>query len=100
VSDERLVWLIYDITKNKTRTKIAKACINLGLYRVQKSVFLGKLNSNRLDELGLICEDLIDEEKDSIYIFPLCESDYKKVKLMGQAFDKKLVSDEVLEQFF
>jgi CRISPR-associated protein Cas2 len=38
-----LVWLIYDIAENKPRNKIAKACKQAGLIRVQKSVFLGKL---------------------------------------------------------
>ena len=100
MKSEKLIWLIYDICSNKKRSKISKACIDMGLYRVQKSVFLGKLNINRLDELAMICEELMDEDSDSVYIFPLCDEDYKKVKLLGQAFDKELVSDEVLEQFF
>ena len=47
-----------------------------------------------------MCEDLINGEADSVYIFPLCEDDFKKVKLLGQAFDKKLVSAELLAKFF
>ncbi|HDH13173.1 MAG TPA: CRISPR-associated endonuclease Cas2 [Nitrospirae bacterium] len=96
---EKLVWVIYDISKNKSRTRIAKACQNIGLFRVQKSVFLGSLNNNRIDELKVMCEDMIDEEVDSVYIFPMCEDDFRKVKLLGQAFDRKLVSDE-LEALF
>ena len=96
---EKLVWVVYDIVDNKKRSKIAKACQNKGLYRVQKSVFLGTLNRNQLDELGLKCLDAIDEDADSIYIFPMCEDDFKKVKLLGQAFDKKLVSAELLAKF-
>ena len=37
-----LVWVIYDIVKDKTRTLIARACKQYGLYRVQKSAFLGQ----------------------------------------------------------
>ncbi|MBI5206645.1 MAG: CRISPR-associated endonuclease Cas2 [Candidatus Firestonebacteria bacterium] len=96
---DKLVWLIYDISKNKIRNKIAKACKNKGLYRVQKSVFLGKLNSNQIDELKIMCEDIINPEIDSVYIFPMCEDDFKKVKLLGQAFDKELVTDEVKALF-
>lgn len=96
---EKLVWIIYDITENKIRSMIAKTCKGKGLYRVQKSVFLGTLNKNQIDELKIMCDDIIDEEKDSVYIFPMCEDDFKKVKLLGQAFDKKLVSDEVKELF-
>ncbi len=92
---ETLVWLIYDITIDKSRTKIAKRCKEAGLYRVQKSVFLGTIDRNRLDELSMEIEDLIDEDTDSVYIFPLCQSDFKKVQTLGQAFDEELVTDEI-----
>lgn len=90
-----LVWVIYDITNNKTRNRVAIRCKQAGLYRVQKSVFLGNLNLNEIDELSLQCEEEIDTDTDSVYIFPMCDKDFKKVKLLGQAFDKKLVTDEV-----
>jgi len=95
-----LLWVIYDIVNTKKRNKIAKACKGYGLYRVQKSAFLGNLNRNEIDELSLRCEDIMDKDKDSLYIFPMCDEDFKKVKLLGQAFDKKLVSDEVIAKFF
>lgn len=96
---DKLVWIIYDIVENKTRGRIAKACKNKGLYRVQKSAFLGTLNNNQIDELKVFCDDIIDSEVDSVYIFPMCEDDFKKVKLLGQAFDKNLVADEVKALF-
>jgi len=95
-----LTWVVYDIVDDKKRGKVAKACKGYGLYRVQKSVFLGRLNNNQIDELAIMAKDIIDEEKDSVYVFPLCDDDFKKVKLLGQAFDKKLVSDEILAKFF
>ena len=95
-----LAWVIYDITVDKDRTKVAKMCKNAGLYRVQKSVFLGDIEKNRLDELHLECEEHIDEETDSLYIFPMCEDDFRKIKTAGNAFDRKLVSDEILSMFF
>ena len=93
--DEQLIWLIYDIQKNKIRTKIAKASLESGLYRVQKSVFLGAINKSRLKELRLRISDLIDEDNDSVYIFPMCEADFKKTVLLGQAFDEEMITDEV-----
>ena len=94
-----LVWAIYDISKNKTRTKIVKLCKNIGLYRVQKSVFLGKLEPNDIDELKVQSGDLIDEKTDSVYIFPMCDADFKKAVLLGQAFDEALVTDKIKELF-
>jgi CRISPR-associated protein Cas2 len=35
-----------------------------------------------------------------VYIFPMDEQSFKKVQLLGQAFDKELVSDEVITKFF
>jgi homocysteine S-methyltransferase len=46
---ETLVWLLYDISKDKSRNKVAKRCLEAGLYRVQLSVFLGTIERNRLD---------------------------------------------------
>ncbi len=71
----------------------------MGLYRVQKSVFLGTMENSDIDSLTLQCKENMDEETDSVYIFPLCEQDFKKVKLLGQAFDKDLVTDEVKALF-
>ena len=94
------VWVMYDITENKIRNKIVRYCKNAGLYRVQKSIFLGDIAKNRIDELHLQCEEIIDMESDSVYIFPMCETDFKSIKTSGNAFDKKLVSDEILSMFF
>ncbi len=90
-----LTWVIYDISDDKVRNKIAKTCKNKGLYRVQKSAFLGTINKNQIDELRLKCEDVIDLDNDSVYIFPMCEDDFRKVKLLGNSFDKKLISDKI-----
>lgn len=95
-----LVWVIYDITENKVRQKISDRCKSYGLYRVQKSVFLGDLNTNERDSLGIECEELIDTDRDSIYIFPMDDQSFKKVQLIGQAFDRELVSDDVITKFF
>lgn len=95
-----IVWVIYDIVENKIRSQVARTCLDYGLYRVQKSVFLGELNANERDSLSLECEGLIDGDTDSVYIFPMDESSFKKIKLIGQAFDKDLVTDEIITKFF
>jgi CRISPR-associated protein Cas2 len=94
-----LTWVIYDIVKDKPRAQVAKACLRAGILRVQYSVFLGELNANEIDELALALKNLIDEETDRIYVFPMCKEDFAKVRLLGQAFDKKLVSNEIRELF-
>lgn len=63
-------------------------------------MFLGNLNANERDSLALECEAEIDLNIDSLYVFPMDDESFRKVKLLGQAFDRKLVSDEVLTKFF
>lgn len=95
-----ICWVLYDIQKDKPRGKVAKMCKQSGLYRVQKSVFLGSLEDNEKDTLQLMVSDLIDEETDSVYIFPMSKNELRHTVLLGQAFDKKLVTDDVKALFF
>jgi len=95
-----LVWVIYDISDDNIRSRVSRICLDYGLYRVQKSVFLGNLNANERDSIALQCEEIIDLDIDSVYIFPMDDKSFKKVKLIGQAFDRELVSDEVVTKFF
>ncbi len=91
-----LTFVVYDISKNRTRTKIAKRCLDFGLYRVQKSVFLGDIEANRVEEIVLASKELMNEETDSVYVFPLCREDFDKVRIVGQGFDQKMVADQVV----
>jgi CRISPR-associated protein Cas2 len=90
-----LTWVLYDIVQDRKRDKAAKACLQAGLYRVQKSAYLGSLAESERDELTLRLEALIDLESDSVYIFPMCRPDFSKVSLLGRAFDEQLVTDEL-----
>lgn len=90
-----LTWVLYDITNDRQRGKAARACLQIGLYRVQKSVFLGTLNDNEMDELVVRLETFIDADRDSVYVFPMCRTDFAKAVLLGQAFDESLVTDEL-----
>ena len=91
---------MYDIKDNKARTRVAKCCKQAGLYRVQYSVFLGMLTASEKDSLELEIQDLIDEEEDSVYIFPMSKNELQSTTLLGQAFDKDMVTDEVRALFF
>jgi CRISPR-associated protein Cas2 len=90
---------MYDISENKTRNKAAKYCKNKGLYRVQKSIFLGELNKNQKDELKIMLEMIVDEDTDSIYIFPSSRDYLYDTEFIGKGFEKELVSNEVVSKF-
>ncbi len=95
-----ITWVLYDIEKDRARNRVAKYCKQAGLYRVQYSVFLGTLDAHEKDKLELQIQPEIDEATDKVYIFPMSKNELQQTVLLGQAFDKKLVSDEVLALFF
>ncbi|MCK4260780.1 MAG: CRISPR-associated endonuclease Cas2 [Halanaerobiales bacterium] len=95
-----LVWFIYDISENKPRRLISQKAIELGLLRVQKSVFVGNISKSICDELMLFSRRYMNPEEDSIYFLPMCQDDFKKVTLMGLAFDKASVNRELKSMFW
>lgn len=95
-----ICWVMYDIRDNKARSRVAKACEQMGMNRVQYSVFLGTLETSEKDSLQILIEDYINKEKDSVYIFPMSKDELRETVLLGQAFDKKFITDEVKQLFF
>jgi CRISPR-associated protein Cas2 len=91
-----LTWVVYDVSDDRTRARVARRCLDFGLYRVQKSVFLGDLAANRVEEVVLFSREILNLETDSVYVFPMCREDFDKVRIVGQGFDRKLVADELL----
>ena len=49
-----------------------------------------------MDEIELYSREMLDEETDSVYIFPLCQEDFDKCRLIGQGFDKDEVAGRLL----
>lgn len=94
-----ICWVLYDIKNDRARTKISRVCEQSGLYRVQYSVFLGSIEPNEKDVLQLRIEELMSEETDSVYIFPMSKDELKATVLLGQAFDKKMITDEIKALF-
>lgn len=94
-----LYWVMYDISNNRIRNNVIKACKNRGLYRVQKSIFLGELNKNEKDELKIEVELLADMETDSIYIFPTSKDALYDTDIIGNGFDKELTANDTVSKF-
>lgn len=94
-----IVWVLYDIKNDRARGKAAKYCKQAGLYRIQYSAFIGQLDLNQRDTLSLQLESQIDADADKVYILPMSSDELKETVLLGQAFDKKYVSDDVKALF-
>lgn len=69
------VLVVYDITSDRLRTKIADMCLDYGLQRVQYSVFHGDLSTNRQGELMQKIKRKLGKSPGSVLLFPLCERD-------------------------
>ncbi len=95
-----MTWFIYDITDDRNRNRLIKIAQKHGLYRVQKSVFLGNIEKDEIDQIIRESKKVIDLQEDSVYIFPICEADYKKATLLGLSFEEDIVKDEKPVLFF
>ena len=76
VTKELRTLVMYDIEDDKIRYRISEACLDFGLERIQFSVFRGKLNRNKREELLQRLMDELGEETGKILIQPLCEEDW------------------------
>jgi len=70
--------LIYDITNDRIRTKVASACEDYGLDRIQFSAFYGQLNRNLQEELILKIGSLLGEEQGRVQLIPVSATDWEK----------------------
>jgi len=75
--------VIYDISSNEQRLKLAEDLKRLGLTRIQRSAFAGVIDSSRMKDLIRICKLRASSDRDVIHIIQLCDYDWKKVSVIG-----------------
>lgn len=68
--------LIYDIAHDGIRTKIADACLDYGLQRIQYSAFFGELNQTHQRELLSVIERRVGKHAANVQMFPLDEKSW------------------------
>lgn len=77
--EELRTLVIYDIENDRIRLKIADACLDYGLERIQYSAFLGTLNRNKREELFMRLTSILDDNAGKIWLQPICQKDMKEV---------------------
>ena len=70
--------LIYDISDDRIRTKVADACLDYGLDRIQFSAFYGNISRNYQEELFQKVEALLGKEDGQIMLLPICYKDWNE----------------------
>ena len=88
VKDPNLL-LVYDIQNDKARAKIADACLDYGLDRIQFSAFSGWLLPTQQEELFLKVKKILGKKSGNIQMFPVCADDWKKRKVIEQKSNKE-----------
>jgi CRISPR-associated protein Cas2 len=79
------ILLIYDITADRIRAKVADVCEDYGLDRIQFSTFCGKLSRNHQDAMMVRIEELLGEGDGNIQLIPISEDDWDKRLEVGYA---------------
>lgn len=75
----------YDIVSNKTRRKFADFLKDMGLFSIQKSIFIGELNKAELNALErYVCKNMVSNE-DKVFWMPT-DLDEKRLK-KGVGYD-------------
>jgi len=74
--------LIYDVPDDALRYRVAEACLDYGLRRVQYSAFVGELSRNRQEEVLLRLRRLIGARPARVQLVPVCEKDLRLMKVL------------------
>ncbi|GAB4255901.1 MAG: hypothetical protein Kow0079_12900 [Vicingaceae bacterium] len=83
--------ILYDISCNKTRNFFVKKLKRYGFYRLQKSVFLGYTNKEKLKKLEVTIEKTFKKSTtDSYIILPVSEYEIKNIKYWGEQINMDL----------
>ena len=75
----------YDIPHDKRRLKVAKALLDSGSVRVQRSVFETHITQRNFDRLQARLAKLIDVEQDSLRHYLLCDACVPRTIMLGTA---------------
>ena len=60
----------YDIVDNKSRTKFMNTLKDIGLFAIQKSVFIGELNQAELRSLIYYARKNLNADEDKVFWLP------------------------------
>ncbi len=89
-----LTLVIYDISSDSTRLKLANRLFDYGLQRIQYSAFKGELNAHDREVLVKELRNYIEGERDSIYVIPLCERCARLCRIVSERPAPPLVEEE------
>ncbi len=85
----------YDIAAPKRLRRTAKILENFGL-RVQKSFFQCEIEKERMEAMREQILEVIDTDKDYLFIYPLCENCSHRAQTDGRGELIRLAAYEII----
>lgn len=70
--------VLYDVENDGIRQKCADFCFDYGLDRIQYSAFLGRLTSNRRQELFSKLQKLMGKNRGAVRVFVIGDRDFSQ----------------------
>ena len=81
--------ITYDIVSTKIRNRLIDKLFDYGFQRIQNSIFIGDISSKKIDKFVKNIEEIIKLWEDSVYLFSICEEDFKNGIFLGKFIENK-----------
>ncbi len=78
-----MVLVVYDVSDDGDRRRLAAALEAWGLYRIQRSAFAGRLQWAKARDLAALAARIIDPESDVVHLVPLREEEWARAIVLG-----------------
>ncbi|NPA85912.1 MAG: CRISPR-associated endonuclease Cas2 [bacterium] len=96
-----LTLVVYDISDDDKRNKLAERLKDLGMERIQRSAFVGDLNPQERELLPEILRCFISSKNDRIDVFVICERDLKlHRRITYKGISTEILGDEGQQKLF
>ena len=90
------ILVVYDISDNQDRLRLAENLFKLGLTRIQRSAFAGEIDTQRMKDLIRISGRYVRSEGDVIHIFQLGLRGWEKRIVIGREWGLGLSATAIL----
>lgn len=69
--------VVYDISDDRARAKVADLCQDYGLSRIQYSAFVGDISRTHQNELLQKVRRRLGKLESRVVLLPICETDFR-----------------------
>lgn len=81
--------VVYDVSNDRARSRLAELLQRKGLTRIQRSAFVGELTKAELKDLLRRAREIIDLATDVLHVIPVCRYDWSRRIVMGNPLNER-----------